>query len=134
MGNTNSRSTDTCIAIFSVCHNAEFVHSKTLAWLRYTDILFPILLVFWVTAYYERNKKNRTCGGERVEEGLQSLYDDTHEMDFLQSDGRAEKICEFLSKNIWNTEGAIRDVILGENMRKENVKGDVARSAWLFVI
>lgn len=101
------------LAIFSVCHNAEFVHFKTLTWLRYSDILFPILLVFWVTAYFERNKKNRTCGEERVEEGLQLLYDDTHETDFLKRDGRAEKICDFLSKNRGNTEGATGVAITG---------------------
>ena len=101
------------LAIFSVCHNAEFVHFKTLTWLRYSDILFPILLVFWMAAYFERNKKNRVCSGERVEEELQLLYDDTHETDFLQRDGRAEKICDFLSKNRGNTEGATGVAITG---------------------
>lgn len=101
------------IAIFSVYHNAEFVHFKTLSWLRYTDILFPILLVFWVTAYFERNKKNRMCDVERVEEGLQVLYDDTHGTDFLQRDERAEKICDFLSRNRGNTEGATGVAITG---------------------
>lgn len=101
------------LALFSVCHNAEFVHFKTLVWLRYTDILFPILLVFWVTAYFERNKKSRTCGEDRVEERLQLLYDDTHETDFLQRDGRADKICEFLSRNRGNTEGATGVAITG---------------------
>ena len=101
------------LVIFSVCHNAEFVHFKTLVWLRYSDILFPILLVFWVTAYFERNKKSRTCGEKREEEGLQLLYDDTHETDFLQRDGRAEKICDFLRKNRGNTEGATGVAITG---------------------
>jgi hypothetical protein len=101
------------IAVFSVYHNAEFVHFKTLSWLRYTDILFPILLVFWVTAYFERNKKNRMCDVERVEEGLQLLYDDTHGTDFLQRDERAEKICDFLSRNRGNTEGATGVAITG---------------------
>lgn len=101
------------LALFSVFHNAEFVHFKTLVWLRYTDILFPILLVFWVTAYFERNKKSRTCGEKREEERLQLLYDDTHETDFLQRDGRAEKICDFLRKNRGNTEGATGVAITG---------------------
>lgn len=126
------------LAIFSVLHNAEFVHFQTLAWFRYSDILFPILLVFWLFAYLERNKKLRKGGSEGLEEELKLLYDDTHETDFLQRNGRAEKICEFLSRNRGNTERATGVAITGgwgtgKSWMLEQVKNKLASKGELCI-
>ena len=100
------------IATNSIAFNESFVHFKTISWLRYTDVLFPMAATFMIASWAKARKVGRKALESHQYENL-LLYDDCAEVDFLGRTKRVESICDFIKKNGGNRAGATGIAITG---------------------
>lgn len=100
------------ILVQSITFNDCFIHAYSAPWFRYTDMLVPFLLVFWVASWI-KSKDEKISSDSNADNGLQLLYDDTDEADFLNRGERLKHICEFLRENKGNANCATGVAITG---------------------
>lgn len=100
------------ILVQSITFNDCFIHAYSAPWFRYTDMLVPFLLVFWVASWI-KSKDEKISSDSNADNGLQLLYDDTDEADFLNRGERLKHICKFLRENKGNAKCATGVAITG---------------------
>ena len=96
----------------SISFNDCFIHSYSAPWFRYTDLLVPFLLVFWVVSWI-KSKDEKLPQNSNADNESHLLYDDTDEADFLNRGERLKHICEFLRENKGNAKCATGVAITG---------------------
>ena len=100
------------ILVQSISFNDCFIHSYSAPWFRYTDLLVPFLLVFWVVSWI-KSKDEKLPQNSNADNESHLLYDDTDEADFLNRGERLKHICEFLRENKGNGKCATGVAITG---------------------
>lgn len=104
------------LLVESFAFNNNFIHFKTIPWLRYTDILVLVLVVFILASClaalnrgFERDKVQN--GGKEKSEILR--FDDTDEEDFLGRSQLVSNIRKCITEDKGNARGATGVAITG---------------------
>lgn len=104
------------LIVQSFSFSDNFVHSMAVPWIRYTDVLFPFLIVFIITSFCVcHSSRNRTSKEQKTEiERSANLYcDDASEKDFLGRTRLVQHLCAQLTSSEPNKSGALGVAIIG---------------------
>lgn len=100
------------LIVETIAFDGRFVHFKTLPWLRYSDLLIPILATLWIKSWFESRRVNEQKG-HREEQRANLYYDDPDEVDFLGRSELVMHLSKHLKENKGNKNGATGIAISG---------------------
>ena len=103
------------LLVQSIAFNDCFVHLQVIPWIRYSDVLFPFLVVFIVVSLRNRDIYGKNSSKEKIQsERLTKLYcDDVSEIDFLGRMQLVQHLCERLTCSEPSKNGALGVAITG---------------------
>lgn len=99
------------MVVCRICYGEQYTAFATVSWLRYADILIPILVSLWIAAYYNQYKESNAR--KPMETTQQLFYDDIDEVDFLGRKKLVEDLCQRLAETEKNKKSAIGVAITG---------------------
>ena len=95
-----------------ICYGEYYTAFATIPWLRYADILIPILVALWIAAYFNQQKEESS--ENKNQESLEHFfYDDLEEVDFLGRNKLVEDLCQRLIGTGSNKKSATGIAITG---------------------
>ena len=98
------------MVVCRICYGNQYTPFATVPWLRYADILMPIL-VAWLTASCFKPKSK--THPEKAPQLQALFYDDVDEVDFLGRTSLVEHLCQWLTDAERNQKSAIGIAITG---------------------
>ena len=104
------------LIVQSISFNDNFVHSMTVPWVRYTDVVFPFLMFFIIASFCAYHSSRNSASKEQKTENEWSpkLYcDDVAEKDFLDRIKLVRHLCDQLTSSEPNKNGALGVAITG---------------------
>lgn len=115
-GNRWARTFTGCVlymmVVCRVCYGENYTAFATIPWLRYADILIPVLVTLWIAAYFNQHKES--CDACKQKETTKKLfYDDIDEVDFLGRNKLVEDLCQQLTETKRNRKSATGIAITG---------------------
>lgn len=98
--------------VFRICYGEYYTAFATIPWLRYADILIPVLVAMWIAAYFNQYKESQ-FEGHSEESSQHFFYDDMEEVDFLGRKKLVEDLCQRLAETERNSKSATGIAITG---------------------
>lgn len=100
------------MVVFRICYGEYYTAFATIPWLRYADILIPVLAALWIAACFNQHKERGS--GEKPKESKEHFfYDDIEEVDFLGRNKLVGNLCQRLTETGRNKKIATGIAITG---------------------